>query len=95
MPTSPERTAGTEGSVPTQYLERKASLENDTRCERDRCLRESRYNKLTHNGKLKSAFVSTAISGNAEVLGNQQKSLDVGSCLWALQGEEVWHVHIG
>lgn len=43
-----KRTAGTEGSVPTLFWERKASLENDYRCGRDRCLGVSRCNKVTY-----------------------------------------------
>lgn len=39
--------------------------------------------------------LSTAISGHVEVFCNQQKSLDVGCCFWALHGQEVWDVHAG
>lgn len=43
----------------------------------------------------KAALLRIAISGHVEVFSNKQQSLDVGSCLRALQGEEVRDVHIG
>lgn len=48
----------------------------------------------TH-GSGQAAALSIAISCHAQVMSDKQQSLKVGCRLRALEGEELWHIHVG
>lgn len=43
----------------------------------------------------KAVLLRIAISGHVEFIRDQQQCFNVGSCLGALQGQEVRDIHVG